>query len=148
MREGDRAAARRKLDEEMRLFRKAGSRKNPTPELLRNVRMALGIPTTEIAGKLGSSHTLVYRLERSEARNTITVKSMDRLARAMGCRVVYGIVPMDGKTLDELAEFRLWKKRWGLISQKTSRSKDARSAEKAGEARMDSEDDFRLRKLG
>jgi hypothetical protein len=26
----------------------------------------------------------------------------------MGCKMVYGIVPEGGKTLEELAEYRLW----------------------------------------
>jgi hypothetical protein len=30
------------------------------------------------------------------------------MAGAMGCKVVYGIVPKNGKTLGELAEERLW----------------------------------------
>jgi hypothetical protein len=30
------------------------------------------------------------------------------MAQAMGCKVVYGIVPNRGKTLEELAEKRLW----------------------------------------
>jgi hypothetical protein len=30
------------------------------------------------------------------------------MAQAMGCKVVYGIVPEGGKTLEELAERRLW----------------------------------------
>jgi hypothetical protein len=33
---------------------------------------------------------------------------MARVAKAMGCRMVYGIVPEDGGTLEELAEGRLW----------------------------------------
>jgi len=30
------------------------------------------------------------------------------MAQAMGCKMVYGIVPMGGKTLEALAEHRLW----------------------------------------
>lgn len=48
------------------------------------------------------------RFEARELRNTITLRSMSRMAQAMGCKVVYGIVPVRGKTLDELAEERLW----------------------------------------
>jgi hypothetical protein len=33
---------------------------------------------------------------------------MSRMAQAMGCKMVYGIVPEGGKTLEELAEYRLW----------------------------------------
>jgi hypothetical protein len=32
------------------------------------------------------------------------------MAEAMGCSVVYGLVPLKGKTLETLAEERLWRK--------------------------------------
>lgn len=118
MRESDRAEVRRRLDKEMRLFRIAAKRRNSTPEFLRSMRNALGIPAAEIAQKLGSSRTLIHRLERNEARSTITLKSLNRAASAMGCTVVYGIVPTNGRTLEELAEHRLWKKRFALMTQK------------------------------
>jgi hypothetical protein len=33
---------------------------------------------------------------------------MSRMAQAMGCKVVYGIVPEGGKKLEDLVEARLW----------------------------------------
>jgi hypothetical protein len=33
---------------------------------------------------------------------------MQRMAEAMGCKVVYGIVPAGGKKLEGLAEERMW----------------------------------------
>jgi hypothetical protein len=33
---------------------------------------------------------------------------MSRMAEAMGCKVMYGIVPEGGKSLEKLAEERLW----------------------------------------
>jgi hypothetical protein len=51
----------------------------------------------------------VFDLETGEQRNTISLRSMSRMADAMGCKVVYGIVPKDGKTLEELEEERLWR---------------------------------------
>jgi hypothetical protein len=30
------------------------------------------------------------------------------MAKAMGCKLVYGIVPENGKTMEALAEERLW----------------------------------------
>jgi hypothetical protein len=31
------------------------------------------------------------------------------MAEAMGCKVVYGLVPLNGKMLEELAEERMWR---------------------------------------
>jgi predicted DNA-binding mobile mystery protein A len=108
MRERERRLARKKLDVEMRPYRRAGKEKNPTNELLRAVRHALRVPVAEIAGKMGVNRSAVFDLEAREVKNTITLKSMTRMAEAMGCKVVYGIVPAEGKTLEKLAEARLW----------------------------------------
>jgi hypothetical protein len=37
------------------------------------------------------------------------LRSLGRMAEAMGCKVVYGVVPLNGKTLEDLAEERLWR---------------------------------------
>ena len=106
--ERERTLARRRLDEELGPYRKAGQRKNPTNGLLRAVRKALGIPMGEIAGKLGVNESAVFRFEVIERKGKIKMSSMDRVAEAMGCKLVYGIVPKGGKTLNWLAEKRLW----------------------------------------
>ncbi len=108
MRERERKIARRRLDLEMRSFRRAGMTKNPTNGLLRALRLALRIPVAEIAEKARVNRSGIYEFEASERRNTITLRSMSRIAGAMGCKVVYGIVPRGGKTLEQLAEERLW----------------------------------------
>jgi predicted DNA-binding mobile mystery protein A len=114
MREKERKMARKRLDAEMRSYRRAGREKNPTNQLLRAVRHALRVPVAEIAGRMGVSESVVLDLETREPKNTVTLKSMSRMAEAMGCKVVYGIVPMGGKTLEELAEARLWAKVLGV----------------------------------
>jgi hypothetical protein len=43
---------------------------------------------------------------------------MARQAEAMGCMVVYGIVPKGGKTLDRLAEERLWTRVLGNVGKR------------------------------
>jgi predicted DNA-binding mobile mystery protein A len=108
MRERERTLARRKLDEEMQPFRRAGMAKNPTNGLLRAVRQALRIPMAEIERKMGVCRSVVFDLETRELKNTTTLRSMSRMAEAMGCKVVYGIVPMGGKKLEEVAMERLW----------------------------------------
>ena len=108
MRERERLLVQRRLDKEMRPFRRAGRDESPTRGLLRAVRQALGVPTEEIAKKLGVNTSVVFALERRELSSSIQLRTLGRMARAMGCKVVYGIVPAGGKTLVELAEERLW----------------------------------------
>jgi transcriptional regulator with XRE-family HTH domain len=108
MRERERRLARRKLDLELRPFRQAGREKNPTNALLRTVRQVLRVPVAEIAEKMGVSRSAIFDMEEREPKNTITLSTLSRVAEAMGCKLVYGIVPRGGKNLEELAEERLW----------------------------------------
>jgi transcriptional regulator with XRE-family HTH domain len=94
------------LDEELRFYRQASRQENPTQELLRRVRQVMGIPVAEMARELKVNRSGVFRLEQSEGRGTISLNSMDRVAQAMGCKLVYGIIPIDGKTMGEMAEWR------------------------------------------
>jgi len=100
--------ARRNLDVEMRPFRQAGLDKHPTQVLLRAVRKALRMHSPEIAARMGMSQSAVFDMESREANGTITLRAMAKLADAMDCKMVYGVVPKGGRTLEELYEERLW----------------------------------------
>ena len=110
MRERERRLARKKLDKELKYYQWAGREKKPTQGLLRAVRHALGVPAAEILRELGVSPSVLFRLEQSERRGTISVNGLGRVAQAMGCKLIYAVVPRDGKTLEELLEARLWSK--------------------------------------
>jgi transcriptional regulator with XRE-family HTH domain len=85
--------------------------------LLRAVRHALGVPVAEMLRKLEMSPSVLFRLEQSELRGTISLNGAGGLAQAMGCQLIYAVVPRDGKTLEELAEKRLWSKVLGSREQ-------------------------------
>jgi sugar phosphate isomerase/epimerase len=59
--------------------------------------------------KMGVGWTSVFDLEASEMRQAASLKNVARMAKAMGCKLVYGIVPENGKTLEWLAEARQWR---------------------------------------
>ena len=108
MRERERKLALKRLDAEMRWYQRAGRMKSGTNDLLRAVRKALRIPVGEIAEKMGVNRSGVFGLEARELESKVSLSSMSRMAEAMGCKVVYGIVPVEGKTFEWLAEKRLW----------------------------------------
>ena len=130
MREKERRLERRRLDVEMRPYRRAGLARKPTNGLLRAVRLALRVPAAEIAGKMGISCTRVFDLERRELKNSATLRTMSRMAQAMGCKMVYGIVPLRGRKLEELATIQYWEREEELEEEKemvdrfTDESKD------------------------
>lgn len=90
-----------------------GLRRYPSPQTaapppggwLRTLREALGMTRTQLAARLGITPPSVLDLERSEAKRSITLESLDRVAKAMGCRVVYAVVPEDG-SLENIRERR------------------------------------------
>jgi len=106
----DRRQLRKRLDAEMWHFRRAGKKPGATNGLLRAVRQALQIPMAEIEQKGAVRRSGVINFEKRELERTITLRSLGRMAEAMGCKVVYGVVPINGKTLEYMAEERLWRK--------------------------------------
>jgi len=65
----------------------------PRSGWVRAVREALGMTQTQLAARLGVARQTVDDLERAEAGRRITLESLDRLAQALDCRVVYAVVP-------------------------------------------------------
>jgi predicted DNA-binding mobile mystery protein A len=70
---------------------------------VRAIRDALSMTQAQLASRVGVSRQAVQEFESAEARRRITLESMDRLAAAMGCRVVYAVVPIDA-TLASMRE--------------------------------------------
>jgi predicted DNA-binding mobile mystery protein A len=97
-----RARVRRDLEEEVRVFRNKRVRRGKWG-WLRGVRQAIGVEVTDVAERMGVCRSEVYRLERSEAEDTISLGRLREAAGALGCELVYAVVPMRG-SLEELAE--------------------------------------------
>ena len=58
----------------------------------------------QLAARLNVTRQTIRDLEQSEATGKITVDSLNKLASAMGCRVIYALVPE--KPLDEMQRER------------------------------------------
>jgi predicted DNA-binding mobile mystery protein A len=67
----------------------------PARGWIRAIREALGMTTGQLAKRLGVHQPRVIELERGEATGNITVKSLERAAEALGCRLVYTFVPKE-----------------------------------------------------
>lgn len=75
----------------------------PASGWIASIREALGITLGQIGMKIGSSRQAVQQLEKAEATDRITLGALRRAAEAMGCELVYALVPKSG-TFAELAE--------------------------------------------
>jgi predicted DNA-binding mobile mystery protein A len=76
----------------------------PPKGWLRALRDALGMTTAQYARRLGVSQPRIVELEQSEASGSVTLKTLQRAAEALGCRLVYVLVPE--RPLDETVRER------------------------------------------
>ncbi len=84
-------------------YRSARSQQRPTRGWLRALREALGLSLAQVGRAARLTRQDVLAFENSEARDRITLQNLKKIAEAMGCELVYGIVPKSG-TLAQLAE--------------------------------------------
>ncbi len=95
----------KQLDRALEPFREAGKNPRPQKGWLRAIREALGISASEVARTLKTSRQLPVQLEKAEAEDRITLKSLRAAAIALGCDLVYALVPKTN-TLEALVEDR------------------------------------------
>jgi transcriptional regulator with XRE-family HTH domain len=103
------------LERQLRPYRKARKNARPTEGWLRAMRLATGIPAERIADALDFTTKMVFQLERSEQRRTISLGRLEAMARTLECDLVYGLVPWHRSLEDramELVEQELWRKRY------------------------------------
>lgn len=65
----------------------------PKAGWIRAVRDALGMSTRDLASRLGVTSMAISKLEASERAGTIGLETLSRAADALGCDVVYALVP-------------------------------------------------------
>lgn len=65
----------------------------PPEGWVRTVRTALGMTGPQLAKRLGVSKSRVSRIEKDEITGSVTLRTMQSTAEAMGCKFVYAIVP-------------------------------------------------------
>jgi predicted DNA-binding mobile mystery protein A len=82
-------------------------RKIPRPSKgwIRTIWQALGVSSGELARRLGTSRQLQLQLEKGEAEDRITLKSLRAVANALDCDLVYALVPR-ADSMQELIESR------------------------------------------
>jgi predicted DNA-binding mobile mystery protein A len=65
----------------------------PARGWVRAIRDALGMTTAQMATRMDVTQPRITELEKAEVHGNITLNSLERAAEALGCRVVYVLVP-------------------------------------------------------
>ena len=87
------AQSRSHLDQRMKRF---GEVRRFTPPLrgwIKAVREALGMTTAQLAKRLSVKQPSVVAIEQSEAKGTIELATLRRVAEALDCTLIYALVP-------------------------------------------------------
>jgi predicted DNA-binding mobile mystery protein A len=91
-----RAMLQQSLTERAQAFEAAREIHPPSHGWLQAVRTALGMPLRFPAARLHISPVAIKTLENREATGAITLKSMAKVADALGCDFVYAVLPRGG----------------------------------------------------
>ena len=93
----------KQLERALEAFAPAKNSSRPQKGWLRAMREVTGISLREMATRLRKTPTLAAKLEKSEAEYRITLASLRDAADALGCQLVYALMPKSG-TIQDLAE--------------------------------------------
>jgi len=87
------AQSRSQLDERFRKLGPADRYPAPVRGWIKAIREALGMSQMQLAKRLGIKQPFVVELEQSEARDTIELATLRRVAKELDCTLVYALVP-------------------------------------------------------
>ena len=83
----------RHLDKRFSGLRPLTESPRPPKGWLRAIRDALGMTTAQFGRRLGVSQPRIVELEHSEITGSVTLRTLQRAAEALGCRLVYALIP-------------------------------------------------------
>ena len=89
-----RRQARRRLDERTGILRdQVRDFAVPNSGWIRALREALGMSSKDLAARMGVTESTVVRMEANERADSVQLSTLRRAADALGCDLVYALVP-------------------------------------------------------
>ena len=99
--------ARWALDVQLGPLRKLEKPMRPERGWIKAIREALGMTTGQFAQRLGVAQPRVVALEKAEANEVVSLKTLRQAAEALDCELVYALVPR--VSLEEMVRERAHK---------------------------------------
>src|ERR1017187_3814274 len=87
------AQSRTHLDERFEELGPVTRYSAPVRGWIKAIREALGMTTAQLAKRLGVKQRSVVAIEQSEAKGTIELATLRRVAEALDCTLVYALIP-------------------------------------------------------
>ena len=88
----------------------------PKEGWIASARKALGLSAAQLARALGKSRANIVAVERSEQDGRANLRTIKTMAEAMGCKLVYAIIPASG-SVEGIIEQQARKKAEALVNQ-------------------------------
>jgi len=88
-----RKIARQRLDERLLAFEPDNRLAVPPKGWIRAIRDALGISAPQLGARLGIKSQSLEDMEKSEAKGSIRIETLRKVAEALDCTLVYALVP-------------------------------------------------------
>ena len=89
--------------------------RTPPEGWLCTARKALGMSAAQLARRLGVTRAHISNTEKSELNGRVTIKTLQSMAEAMGCRLVYAIVPEED--VEQILAARAKKKALKMVEE-------------------------------
>jgi predicted DNA-binding mobile mystery protein A len=99
-----RALARKHLERRLAPLRGQQNLIRPPRGWIRALREALGMTTRQLARRMGKAQSAVVEMEKSEARDSISLGILRQAAEALDCTLVYALVP--NRPIDDMLRAR------------------------------------------
>ena len=81
------------LEETLKPFRRVAGAPGPHGGWIRAIREALGMTNVQLARRLNKASQTIEDIQKSEVNGTVQLNTLRELAEALGCQVVYAVVP-------------------------------------------------------
>lgn len=102
MKEKFKKLMREQIQESLKNLSELSGKTIPKGGWIKSIRQALEMPVSSLANRLGCSRNNITALEQREKKGSISLKTLEEVAQALNCKLVYCLVPLD--SLDETIE--------------------------------------------
>lgn len=91
----------------------------PREGWIKNIRLALGMSSQEVGRRLQKNNSEILAIETRETQKNITLKTLDKVAKALGCQLIYALVPLEESSLETMLDTRAKKTATTLVKHTT-----------------------------
>jgi predicted DNA-binding mobile mystery protein A len=97
----------RQLDGQLKEWQKLGSKYGrPRAGWIKTLRTALSMSVEQLGERLGLSRGRIHQLENAETHEAVTLRSLNEAANALGCELIYAVVPKGTSSLEDIIRMR------------------------------------------